>query len=142
MANIKIDTNSLLTICSNILNPIGEFIGLDGVILMSFILGFPANEIVIPIMIMAYMKTGTLTDASNLIELKSLLIQNGWTIQTAICFIIFMLFHFPCSTTILTIKKETKSIKWTAIAFLLPTLIGVILCICVKWLFLLISLIA
>jgi len=142
MANIKLDGISILTICSNLLNPIGEFIGLDGVILMAFILGFPANEIVIPIMIMAYMKIGVLTDTSNLLELKALLIENGWTLQTAICFIIFMLFHFPCSTTVLTIKKETKSTKWAILSFLIPTIIGIILCICVKLMFSLISVIA
>lgn len=142
MANIKIDGSSLLMICSNILNPIGEFMGLDGIILMSFLLGFPANEIVVPIMIMAYMKTGVLTDTSNLLELKTLLIENGWTIQTAICFIIFMLFHYPCSTTMLTILKETKSFKWTFYAFLIPTIIGFTLCVIVKFLFFFITLIA
>lgn len=142
MANIKVDGISILTICSNLLNPIGEFIGLDGVILMAFILGFPANEIVIPIMIMAYMKIGVLTETSNLLELKALLIENGWTLQTAICFIIFMLFHFPCSTTVLTIKKETKSTKWSILSILIPTIIGIILCICVKIMFLVISFIA
>lgn len=142
MANIKIDGSTLLMICSNILNPIGEFMGLDGIILMSFLLGFPANEIVIPIMIMAYMKTGVLTDTSNLLELKTLLIENGWTIQTAICFILFMLFHYPCSTTMLTILKETKSFKWTFYAFLIPTIIGFILCVTVKFLFFFITTIA
>lgn len=142
MANIKIDGSSLLMICSNLLNPIGEFMGLDGIILMAFLLGFPANEIVVPIMIMAYMKTGVLTDTSNLLELKTLLIENGWTIQTAICFILFMLFHYPCSTTMLTILKETKSFKWTFYAFLIPTIIGFTLCVTVKFLFFSITLIA
>ncbi len=137
MANIKVDNNTLLSVCSNFLNPLGKLMGLDGVILMAFILGFPANEIVVPIMIMAYMKLGVLTDVSDLLELKGLLIQNGWTIQTALCFIIFMLFHFPCSTTILTIKKETGSLKWTLFAFLLPTIIGMVLCILIHGIFLL-----
>ncbi len=137
MANVMVDGESLLSICSNFLDPFGELMGLDGVILMAFILGFPANEIVVPIMIMAYMKTGVLTETSSLLELKNLLIQNSWTIETALCFIVFMLFHFPCSTTILTIKKETGSMKWTVLAFLLPTVIGILLCMGIHGLFLL-----
>ena len=132
MANISINGLSLLSHCSNFLDPFGELIGLDGVILMAFILGFPANEIVVPIMIMGYMATNNLTEFNNLVELKNLLINNGWTWITALCFMLFSLFHFPCSTTILTIKKETKSLKWTFISFVLPTLIGIILCFLVN----------
>lgn len=128
MANIDIQNISLLKHCSNFLDPFGNLIGLDGVILMAFILGFPANEIVVPIMIMGYMATSNLTEFNNLIELKTLLINNGWTWVTAICFILFSLIHFPCSTTILTIKKETGSSKWTIFSFLLPTIIGIIMC--------------
>lgn len=132
MANISISGLSLLSHCSNFLNPFGEIIGLDGVILMAFILGFPANEIVVPIMIMGYMSANNLTEFNNLVELKNLLVNNGWTWITALCFMLFSLFHFPCSTTILTIKKETKSLKWTFISFVLPTLIGIILCFLVN----------
>ena len=132
MANININGLSLLSHCSNLLDPFGELIGLDGVILMAFILGFPANEIVVPIMIMGYMSTNNLTEFNNLVELKNLLINNGWTWITALCFMLFSLFHFPCSTTILTIKKETNSLKWTFISFILPTLIGIILCFLVN----------
>ena len=95
---------------------------------MAFILGFPANEIVIPIIIMSYMATGNLIDFDNLSALKTLLIDNGWTLTTAICTMVMCLFHFPCGTTCLTIKKETGSLKWTAISILLPTVIGIILC--------------
>ena len=102
--------------------------GLDGVILMAFILGFPANEIVIPLIIMAYMANGSLLDMSNLTELKSLLVDNGWTWLTAACTMLFSLMHWPCSTTCLTIRKETQSWKWTAVSFLVPTVTG--LCIC------------
>ena len=102
---------------------------------MAFILGFPANEIVVPIMIMGYMATGNLIEFENLLELKSLLVQNGWTYVTAICFMLFSLFHFPCSTTCLTIKKETQSWKWTIISILLPTIIGIALCFIVNLLF-------
>jgi len=101
---------------------------MDGVILLAFILGFPANEIVIPIIIMSYMATGNLTDFSNLSELKSLLVNNGWTIKTAISVLLFSLMHWPCSTTCLTIRKETKSNKWTIISILIPTLCGIVIC--------------
>lgn len=133
LANIDYHGISLLNYCSNFLDPIGHLMGLDGVILMAFILGFPANEIVIPLIIMGYMAMGSITEFNNLIELKKLLIDNGWTFLTAINFIIFSLFHFPCSTTCITIKKETGSFKWTFISFILPTIIGVILCIFISF---------
>ena len=128
MVNIKIGNISLLSHTSNFLDPFATLLGMDGVILLAFILGFPANEIVIPIIIMAYMATGTLTDYSNLNDLKTLLIDNGWTITTAISVMLFSLMHWPCSTTCLTIKKETKSNKWTFISILVPTLCGIVIC--------------
>lgn len=128
LANININNQSILTICANFLDPFATLIGLDGIILIAFILGFPANEIVIPIIIMAYMSTGTITNYENLNTLKTLLIDNGWTWVTALCTIAFSLIHFPCSTTCLTIKKETNSWKWTIISFLIPTIIGITLC--------------
>ena len=132
MSNVSINGTSILSYCTNFLNPIANVFGLDGTILMAFILGFPANEIVIPIMIMSYMKTASLMDYGSLLELKTLFINNGWTITTAICTLIFMLFHFPCSTTILTIKKETNSKLWTILAFLLPTITGLIICLIIN----------
>lgn len=135
LSNITINQNSILNYCTEFLNPIANLFGLDGTILMAFILGFPANEIVIPIMIMSYMKTTGLTDYNSLVELKSLLISNGWTIKTALCTLIFMLFHFPCSTTILTIKKETNSKLWTLVAFLLPTIVGLLICFIINIIF-------
>lgn len=128
LANTQIGGNSLLQICSNFLDPFARLFGMDGVILMAFILGFPANEIVIPIMIMGYMSLGSLTEIHHLEVLKNLFEQNGWTLLTALCVMIFCLFHFPCSTTCLTIKKETGSFKWTFLAMILPTLIGLLLC--------------
>ena len=95
---------------------------------MAFILGFPANEIVIPIAIMAYLAQGTITDMPNLMELRQLLVDNGWTWVTAICTILFSLMHWPCSTTLLTIKKETNSWRWTGLALLIPTVTGIVLC--------------
>lgn len=128
LANVHIDNVSLLMHIANFLDPIAYYIGLDGVILLAFILGFPANEIVIPIIIMAYMATGKITDFNNIFELKKLLIENGWTTLTAICTILFSLMHFPCSTTCLTIKKETGSWKWTFLSIAIPTITGIIIC--------------
>lgn len=128
MANVEVGGLSLLNHTSNFLDPFASLLGMDGVILLAFILGFPANEIVIPIIIMSYMATGNLTDFSNLSSLKTLLVDNGWTITTAISVMIFSLMHWPCSTTCLTIKKETKSNKWTAISVLIPTLCGMVIC--------------
>ena len=128
LANISVNDVSLLNYCTEFFDPFGKLIGLDGVIVMAFILGFPANEIVIPIILMCYMSTGVLTDYTSLSQLQSLLINNGWSLVTAICMVVMCIFHFPCSTTCITIYKETKSIKWTLFAVLLPTLIGLSLC--------------
>ena len=128
LANLHINDISLLNHISSFLDPFGKLIGMDGVILISFILGFPANEIVIPIMLMTYMATGNLVEYESLESLRSILVNNGWTVTTAICVLIFSLCHFPCSTTCLTIKKETGSLKWTLLAIIIPTLIGIILC--------------
>jgi len=132
MSNIEITGISLLTHCSNFLDPFGKLIGLDGMILMGFILGFPANEIVIPIILMGYMQSNVLVDFENYNIIKQIFIDNGWTLVTAICVMLFTLFHFPCSTTCLTIKKETSSWKWTILGFLLPTIIGIIICFIVS----------
>ena len=128
MANITINNISVLSHCAGFLNPFAQLIGLDGYILMAFILGFPANEIVLPIIIMSYMSTGSILQLDNLNQLSVLLINNGWTWLTAVCFIIFTLMHWPCGTTFLTIKKETQSWKWTIISFLVPTVTGIIFC--------------
>ena len=95
---------------------------------MALILGFPANEIVMPIILMAYLSTGELIEISNVAELRNILVANGWTIVTAICTMIIFLIHWPCSTTCLTIKKETGSFKWTGVAMLIPTLVGFGIC--------------
>ncbi len=128
LGNIHTADGSLLAVCAEFLDPFARFIGLDGVILLAFVLGFPANEIVVPIMLMMYLSTGKIVEYENLDSLKSILIDNGWNIRTALCMMIFMLCHFPCSTTCMTIKKETGSIKWTLLAFFLPTAVGIILC--------------
>ena len=131
LANVSIGDISLLARFSGYLDPIGRLMGMDGVILMAFILGLPANEIVIPIITMAYTSQGTLIEPGNLSELHTLLISQGWTWVTALCTMVFFLFHWPCSTTLMTIKKETGSLKWTCLAVLLPTACGVILCMAI-----------
>ena len=135
VSNLTYNGDSLLQIFSNFLDPFGKFIGLDGVIVLAFILGFPANEIVIPIMIMGYMSLGMITDMNDLNLLKDLFINNGWTYVTAICVMLFSIFHFPCLTTLFTIKKETGKWSWTFLSFIIPLVIGTMLCFLVMTLF-------
>lgn len=127
-ANINISGISLLTHVSNFLNPFAKLMGLDGYILTAFILALPANEIVLPIILMSYTAGGSLMQIDDLSNISNILISNGWTILTAINVMLFCLMHFPCSTTLITIKKESGSLKWTALAFLIPTFLGIITC--------------
>lgn len=131
MANISWAGTSLLTHGANFLAPLAWAMGLDGYILMAFLLGLPANEIVIPIIIMSYLSAGTLLELDSLVALRELLAANGWTWLTAVNVMLFTLMHFPCGTTLLTIRKETQSLKWTAISFLVPTIAGVLICVVV-----------
>ncbi len=128
LANTEVGSATLLAHCAGALDPFARVFGLDGVILLAFILGLPANEIVVPIIIMAYTARGSLVEMTDLSSLHVLLVQNGWTWVTALCVMLFALMHWPCSTTCITVWKETKSLKWTAAAFLLPTLCGLIFC--------------
>ena len=132
LANLTVGGESLLMHIAGFLDPLGALMGLDGIILMAFILGFPANEIVLPIILMAYLQSGVLAPMDDKTAILSLLSANGWTVKTAVCMAVFSLFHWPCSTTCLTIKKETGSLKWTAVSILLPTGIGVLLCMLVN----------
>lgn len=134
-ANISIGGESIISICAGALDPLGRFMGLDGVILLAFILALPANEIVLPIIIMIYSAGSSIIEPGTLEEIRALLIQNGWGIKTALCFLLFALFHWPCSTTLLSIKKETGSTKWAALSALLPTAAGIIICALVSCLF-------
>mgnify|MGYP004622405099 FL=1 len=127
-ANINISGISLLTHVANFLNPFAKLMGLDGYILTAFILALPANEIVLPIILMSYTAGGSLMQIDDLSNISNILISNGWTILTAINVMLFCLMHFPCSTTLITIKKESGSLKWTALAFLIPTFLGIIAC--------------
>ena len=128
LANVAIQDVSLLEYIANFFEPFARLMGFDGYILTAFILGIPANEIVLPIILMCYLKSGTLVNLEDTMQIGTILIQNGWTILTAINVMIFTLLHFPCATTLLTIKKETGSKKWTLLAFILPTACGIVLC--------------
>jgi ferrous iron transport protein B len=127
-ANVFIGDLSILQHGARLLGPFAELLGLDGFILMAFILGLPANEIVLPILIMCYISSGQMIELDSIQALRDLLVANGWTWLTAVCTMLFCLNHFPCGTTLLTIKKETQSIKWPLVTFAVTTATGVILC--------------
>lgn len=128
LGNIYIGQQSILSTLALTLNPLGQLIGLDGYILLAFILGLPANEIVLPILLMSYLSTGYITDFDTLSGLRSVLVENGWTWLTAINIMLFSLLHWPCATTLLTTYKETGSKKWVFLSFLIPTMIGLMVC--------------
>ncbi len=132
LANIHSGGLSLLQHCGSWLNPFGQLLGMDGFILMAFILGFPANEIVLPILIMSYLAAGSMTELSSIEQLSNLfVVEHGWTWLTAACMMLFSLLHYPCSTTLLTIWRESRSIKWTALSALIPLVIACIVCFAV-----------
>lgn len=131
LANVQTGQGSLLTVCAGFLDPFARLCGLDGYILMAFLLGFPANEIVVPILIMSYTASGSLTGYASFAQLHALFLSHGWTWLTAVCMMLFCLMHWPCGTTCLTIRKETQSAKWTAAAVVLPTVSGFAICMLV-----------
>ena len=133
LANVQVNGVSLLLRLAQWLEPAGRFLGMDGAILLAFVLGFPANEIVLPILLMIYLNRVTLVDTGDLQSLRALLEMNGWTLRTALCVILFSLFHWPCSTTLWTIRKETGRWRWVLAAALLPTLLGCLACHIVGW---------
>ncbi len=128
LANVYIGQSSVIAHAAGFLDPFARVIGLDGFILMAFILGLPANEIVLPILLMAYLSTGEMVEMQNLDSLRGVLVDNGWTLLTALNTMLFSLFHWPCATTLMTIKKETASVKWTVLAAVIPTAIAIIIC--------------
>ena len=132
LANITVGDTTILAHITGFLDPVGQLMGLDGVILTAFLLGWPANEIVMPVMLMAYLAQGSLVDFDQLTGVQTLLEAHGWTMTTAVCTLLFTLFHWPCSTTCLTIWRESKSIKWTLVAVAVPTLLGTGLCVLVN----------
>jgi len=129
MANVAVNDISLLKHAADFLEPFGRLLGMDGYILMAFILGLPANEIVIPIIIMSYTASGAMLEFDTLKDLKQLLDANGWTWLTGLNVMLFSLMHFPCGTTLWTIRKETGSMKWTLAAFAIPTAAGIAVCL-------------
>jgi len=128
LANTQLGHASMLVHCAAFLDAPARLIGLDGFILMAFILGFPANEIVFPIIIMSYLSAGQILELDSLEQLRQLLLAHGWTWLTAVCMVLFSLMHWPCGTTCWTIKKETRSFKWTLAAFFIPALCGFVIC--------------
>lgn len=129
MSNLHMGDASLLGHAAEFLSPLGMLLGLDGVLLLAFILGTPANEIVLPVAVTIYTGAAELMDYGTVSELHMLLAQQGWSMTTAVCFLAFMLFHAPCATTLLTIRKETGSLRWTLLAWLLPLTVGAGLCV-------------
>ena len=129
LGNITVGGTSLAQHTANFLNPFGHAIGLDGVILLAYVIAIPANEIVVPTMLMVYMGGGMMTELDSMSELRTLLVdQHGWTLLTAVNLMLFSLLHNPCATTILTMWKETHSRKWTAVGALMPLAIAFVVC--------------
>ena len=135
LANVGINGASLLSMIAKFLDPFAKLMGLDGYILTAFILGMPANEIVLPIILMCYLKGGALVNIEDTVQIGQILIQNGWNMLTAMNVMLFTVLHFPCTTTLLTIKKETGSWKWSGLAFVIPTVCGVFLCMCTTFVY-------
>ena len=129
LANVRTGENTLLGVLSGAFDPLGRLMGLDGMILLAFLLGFPANEIVLPVLLMGYLQTGSLTQYEGLAQLRGILTDHGWTALTALCAMLVCLLHFPCGTTCLTLRRESGSWKWTAVGMILPTVMGIVLCI-------------
>lgn len=128
LANTSLQGASILSWVNDLFEPLGKFMGMDGKTLSAFFLGIPANEIVLPIALMSYLGAGEMSSIENNAVIGEILVNNGWTLVTAICYILFSVVHFPCATALLTVFKETKSAKWTFFAFIIPTILGVVLC--------------
>lgn len=128
-SNLSINGMSILNYIINFLDPFAKLMGLDGYILVAFIFGMPANEIVLPVILMSYLGNSTLNSISDYTTISDILTKNNWTIITAINTMIFTILHFPCTTTLISIFKETKKFKWTFLSFILPTICGIIICI-------------
>lgn len=127
LANIMISGTSILDHVAAFFDPFAHLLGLDGFILMAFLLGLPANEIVVPILLMGYLSTGAMTEVDNLEDLKQIFLQHGWTWLTALNMMLFSLLHYPCGTTIYSIYKETNSAKWTILSVIIPTAIAILI---------------
>ena len=135
LANVQIENTAILSHITAFLDPAARVFGIDGVILLAFILGFPANELVMPLIVMGYLSSGTIVSGVDFASFRTLLLANGWTVQTALCTLVLTVAHAPCSTTCLTILRETRSAKWTLAAVLIPAGIGLALCILIHCMF-------
>ena len=135
LANVQIGNTAILSHITAFLDPAARVFGIDGVILLAFILGFPANELVMPLIVMGYLSSGTIASGVDFASFRALLLANGWTVQTALCTLVLTVAHAPCSTTCLTILRETRSTKWTLAAVLIPAGIGLALCILIHCMF-------
>ena len=135
LANVQIGNIAILSHITAFLDPAARVFGIDGVILLAFILGFPANELVMPLIVMGYLSSGTIASGVDFASFRALLLANGWTVQTALCTLVLTVAHAPCSTTCLTILRETRSAKWTLAAVLIPAGIGLALCILIHCMF-------
>ena len=135
LANVQIGNTAILSHITAFLDPAARMFGIDGVILLAFILGFPANELVMPLIVMGYLSSGTIASGVDFASFRALLLANGWTVQTALCTLVLTVAHAPCSTTCLTILRETRSAKWTLAAVLIPAGIGLALCILIHCMF-------
>ena len=134
LANVSFGKEvNLLAVFCNLFEPLGKAMGMDGETLSAFFLGIPANEIVLPIALMSYLGAGELSGIESTKVISEILYSNGWSNLTAVCYIIFSVVHFPCATALITVFKETKSIKWTALSFLIPTALGAVLCCTVNF---------
>ena len=135
LANVQIGNTPILSHITAFLDPAARVFGIDGVILLAFILGFPANELVMPLIVMGYLSSGTIVSGVDFASFRALLLANGWTVQTALCTLVLTVAHAPCSTTCLTILRETRSARWTLAAVLIPAEIGLVLCILMHCMF-------
>ena len=135
LANVQIGNTAILSHITAFLDPAARVFGIDGVILLAFILGFPANELVMPLIVMGYLSSGTIASGVDFASFRTLLLANGWTVQTALCTLMLTVAHAPCSTTCLTILRETRSAKWTLAAVLIPVGVGLALCILIHCMF-------
>ena len=127
LGNVSFDGMPVLVKLSRVLDPVGIWLGMNGAILLASLLSFPANELLLPVCVMILSSGGSLAQAQTM-DVSSQLVQAGWTWKTALCVMVFTLFHWPCSTTVLTIGKESGSVKWALLGMFLPTAIGVLLC--------------
>lgn len=135
LANVQIGNTAILSHITAFLDPAARVFGIDGVILLAFILGFPANELVMPLIVMGYLSSGTIVSGVDFASFRALLLANGWTVQTALCTLVLTVAHAPCSTTCLTILRETRSARWTLAAMLIPAEIGLVFCILMHCMF-------